>query len=68
MLKIYPKSRVVEEAVRLVKEHGREESTVLISFIPEALEKARSLSETIRLGLNVDSLDKAGWGFEKKGG
>jgi len=58
---------VVEEAVRLVREHGREESTVLISFIPEALEKARSLSETIRLGLNVDSLDKAGWGFEKKG-
>ncbi|MGC9182185.1 glycerophosphodiester phosphodiesterase family protein [Thermogladius sp.] len=58
---------VVGEVVGLAVEHGRLDETVLISFIPEALVRARELSSRLMIGLNVDSLEKAEWGLRKSG-
>lgn len=57
----------VESVVELIKKYNRLESTVLISFIPEVLVKARGLSSELKIGLNIDSMEKAQWGWSKHG-
>jgi len=56
----------VEQVVELIERYGRIESTVLISFEPEVLVKARSLSSEVKIGLDIDSVEKFLWGWSKR--
>lgn len=55
----------VEPVIELARRFGREQSSVIISFLTEALERARSLSPTVRIGLNIDGLDKVMWAMKR---
>ncbi len=49
----------VEPVYELVRKYNLFDRIFIISFIVEALERMHSLDPKIRLGLNIDSLDKA---------
>lgn len=54
-----------EQVVRLIEKYDRTNTTVLISFITEVAEEARALSDKIKIGVNIDSVDKAQWCVNK---
>ncbi|MEM1641907.1 MAG: glycerophosphodiester phosphodiesterase family protein [Candidatus Aenigmatarchaeota archaeon] len=56
----------VETVVQLINRYGRVEDAVIVSFLKEALVKTRELSGEIRIGVNIDSLDKLNWSLSKK--
>lgn len=54
-----------EEVVRLIEKYERADTTVIVSFITEVVEKARALNDKLRIGVNIDSVDKAQWCVSK---
>ncbi|MEM1695969.1 MAG: glycerophosphodiester phosphodiesterase family protein [Desulfurococcaceae archaeon] len=56
----------VETVVQLINRYGRVEDTVIVSFLKEALVKTRELNSEIRIGVNIDNLDKLNWSLSKK--
>lgn len=49
----------VEAAYSIASRAGRLEDTVFISFISDALVKLRSIDPSVKIGLNIESIDEA---------
>lgn len=56
----------VEPVVRMTEKYGRVDNTIIISFYTDVLVRARELSKDVKIGLNIDSLDKAQWAWNKR--
>ena len=51
--------RATKQALRTVVEHGRLDEVIFISFDVDVLKLLRSLNRDARLGINIDSIEKA---------
>ncbi len=53
----------VEPALEIVKKYGRLNNTIIVSFMPEALSKAKKYIPGVKTGLNIVSAEKIQFGL-----